>query len=65
MVFDSVEGVIKRVEALLDEAGGELGSGTKEEAEPPLMVVTGKRPIEDRWEKLCRNFGFTLEASIE
>ena len=65
MVFDSVEGVIKRVEALLDEAGGELRSGVKEEAGPPLMVVTGKRPLEeDHWEKLCRRFGFALEASL-
>jgi len=65
MVFDSVEGVTKRVEALLDEAGGELRSGIKENAGPPVMVVTGKKPLEDHWEKLCLSFGFTLEASIE
>jgi glutamate racemase len=64
MVFDSVEGVTKRVEALLDESGGELRSGTKEEAGFPLIVVTGKRPLEDHWEKLCLKFGFVLEASL-
>jgi len=63
MVFDSVEGVIKRVEALLDEEGGELRSGAAKDAGPPLMVVTGKRPLEDHWEKLCRHFGFALETS--
>jgi len=64
MVFDSVEGVIKRVEALLDESGGELRSGAKEEAGPHLMVVTGKKPLEDHWEKLCLSFGFALEVSL-
>jgi len=51
------------VEALLDENDGELRSSSTEEAAPPLMVVTGKRPLEDHWEKLCCRFGFTLEAA--
>jgi len=64
MVFDSVEGVIKRVEALLDDAGGGLRSGTAKEAGPPVMVVTGRMPLEDRWEKLCRRFGFALGTAL-
>jgi glutamate racemase len=63
MVFDSVEGVIKRVEALLDESGGKLRSGAAEAAGSPLMIVTGKRPLEDHWEKLCLHFGFALETA--
>jgi glutamate racemase len=62
-VFDSVEGVVKRVEAILDESGGELRSALTEDAGPPLMVVTGKRPLEDHWEKLCLRFGFALETA--
>ena len=62
MVFDSVEGVSRRVETLLDENGGELRSNSTEDTVPPLMVVTGKRPLEDHWEKLCLRFGFTLET---
>jgi len=63
MVFDSVEGIAKRVEALLDENGGELRSGAVEEPAFPLMLVTGERPLEDHWEKLCSRFGFALGTS--
>jgi glutamate racemase len=63
-VFDSVEGVTRRVEALLDANGGELRSAAKEDPVSPLMVVTGKRPLEDHWEKLCLRFGFTLGTVV-
>jgi glutamate racemase len=63
MIFDSVEGVTRRVEALLDGNSGELRSGSTKDAESPLMIVTGKRPLEDHWEKLCLRFGFTLETA--
>jgi glutamate racemase len=68
LIFDSVEGVSRRVEFFLDSEDGKLRSGLAEDADPksplaeaPLMVVTGKEPLESHWEQLCRRFGFTLE----
>jgi len=62
-IFDSVEGVVKRVESILDE--GKLRSSSTEDPGLPRMMVTGKVPLEPHWEQLCQHFGFTLEAGSE
>ena len=61
-IFDSVEGVTRRVESLLDEGAGRLRSPSTEDAGAPLMVVTGEAPLEGHWELLCRRFGFNPET---
>ena len=63
-VFDSVEGVAKRVEFLLEEDAGKLrapsiiDAGTDVGA--PIMMVTGEAPLEDHWERFSLQFGFSL-----
>ena len=57
-VFDSVEGVTRRIETILDEEG--LRSGLSEETPVPGVIVTGGAPLEFHWEKLCQRFGFGL-----
>ena len=59
-VFDSVEGVTRRVEFILDEGGGKLRSPLSGDAGTPLMIATGNAPLEEHWEQLCRHFGFNL-----
>ena len=59
-VFDSVEGVSRRIEQILDEK--KIRSGFENEADAPLVKVTGEQPLEDHWGRLVEHFGFTLEA---
>lgn len=60
LVFNSVEGVSRRIEYILDEKG--LKSGLGSDAEAPCMQVTGDLPLEDHWERLANHFGFKLGA---
>lgn len=59
-IFDSVEGVCRRVESILDSEG--LRSDLQSEADESLFVVSGVRPLEERWEQLSSYYGFTLET---
>ena len=60
LVFDSVEGVSRRIEYVLDEKGIRPGQNKKT---PPLILVTGDQPKEKYWEQLAEHFGFTLELN--
>ena len=60
LVFDSVEGVCKRVESILDSEG--LHADLQNDAGAPVLIVTGDEPLETRWEKLAGVFGFTMET---
>lgn len=64
-IFDSLEGVCRRVESILDDEGGKLRSGLTKDAEDPVFTVTGKEPLESRWKQLCAYFGFTGENAGE
>jgi glutamate racemase len=61
LVFDSVDGVTRRIEYFLDNKG--LRSGLESDAAAPLLCVTGEQPLEDHWERHAEYFGFTLAAS--
>jgi glutamate racemase len=59
-IYDSVEGVSRRVETLLDADGGRLRS--KEDYSPqPVLAVTGKGPLESYWNGMASLFGFKTE----
>jgi glutamate racemase len=62
-VFDSVEGVTRRLESILDEK--KLRSGLNNDADIPKIVVTGHglfdEPRRVHWERLAEYFAFTLE----
>ena len=59
-IFDSIEGVSRRIEYILDEKG--LRSGQDNDAGMPLIMVTGEQSCDGHWERLAEYFGFTLEA---
>ena len=61
-IFDSMEGVSRRAESILDEKG--LRSTLAENADDPLFIVSGEQPPEPHWEQLCRRFGFTMETDL-
>jgi ribosome biogenesis GTPase len=63
-LFDSVEGVSKRVEAILDREGGRLRSPLAREEGVPIMAVTGEKALEPHWVQLAALFGFTLEKTV-
>ena len=60
LVFDSVEGVSRRIEFILDEKG--LRSGRENYAEVPAIAVTGEAPPDSHWERLAEHFGFSLDV---
>jgi glutamate racemase len=62
LVFDSVEGVSRRIEFILDEKG--LRSGFEKNANAPLIMVTGEEALESYREQLAVSFGFTLGARL-
>jgi glutamate racemase len=59
-IHDSVEGVSRRVEALLDQGG------LRAEPGPPgrkgVLLVTGKLPLEHVWQKRAQAFGLRIRA---
>jgi len=59
-IFDSVEGIIRRVESLLDENGGKLRSPLTGAVTAPLIVITGDGKPEPYWESLAGHFGFSF-----
>ena len=56
-IFDSVEGISRRVESLLDSRG--LRSPGEEQ--PLFLAVTGEGTLEGYWEKLAAHFKIALE----
>jgi glutamate racemase len=60
-IFDSLDGVIKRLESILDEDDGSLRRFTEKDAGEPSMLLTGSEPIESNWEQIASYFGFALE----
>ena len=66
-VFDSVEGVSRRIESILDNDGlrASAQKGDPGEKIVPLIAVTGNEDPEPYWEPLAALFGFTLEKKIE
>jgi glutamate racemase len=61
-VFDSVEGVCRRVESLLDAGGGELRAPAASTGNKPLLEITGAAPPEPYWIALAETF--TLEVGL-
>jgi glutamate racemase len=59
-IYDSVEGVARRVETLLDEGGGRLrrrGDGSPR----PVLAVTGEASLEGHWSGMASLSGFKTE----
>jgi len=59
-IFDSVEGVARRVESLLDEEDGKLRSPSTGAVIAPLIVITGDGKPEPYWDHLAGRFGFSF-----
>jgi glutamate racemase len=59
---DSLEGVSRRVEALLDQ--GDLRSAAPSAGENALLI-TGSAPPEPAWQDWARSFGLTLRSGQE
>jgi glutamate racemase len=59
-VYDSVEGVIRRVESFLEAREGELRVPAEGGRSRPLLAVTGDTPLEPYWAELAGVFGFGL-----
>jgi glutamate racemase len=59
-IHDSIEGVSRRAEALLDQ-GGLRADGAANSPEA-LLLVTGPTPLESVWEERAQAFGLTLCA---
>lgn len=59
-IYDSVEGVSRRVESIMDNDGGELRARPGDE-QTPTILVTGEAPLESYWGQLASSFGFILE----
>ena len=64
-VYDSVEGVCRRIESILDENGCRLRAPGEETGSDgkivPQIVVSGSEELEPYWEPLASHFGFALE----
>jgi glutamate racemase len=63
-VYDSVDGVTRRVEALLDAGGAGLRApgqnSVQRTPESGRLWVTGEAPIEDSWRTWADHFGLSL-----
>ena len=62
-VYDSVEGISRRVESILDGEDAKLRANPRGEGGAPLVVITGGGKPEPYWEQLCTRFGFTMEKT--
>ena len=63
-VYDSVEGVTRRLESILDEEDGKLRSQTRHEQIVPVIAVTGGEKPESYWDDLARRSGFSLQRFL-
>ena len=60
LIFDSVEGIGRRVEFFLDSGNGKLRSENKKE-QNMLLKITGEDDPEPHWEKKAARFGIVPE----
>lgn len=63
-VFDSVDGISRRAESLLDDQGGELRSGLSAPdsgASENLLLITGPHAPEPAWRQWADELGFRLD----
>jgi len=58
-IFDSLDGVTKRIEHLLDENNNALRASPNSKPEYKLLL-TGKEPPDSVWENRAQDFGFKL-----
>jgi glutamate racemase len=58
-IYDSLEGVSRRVASILDAEGGGLRSRSGNRV-PPVLVVSGDAPLEPYWTLMSAFFGFSL-----
>jgi glutamate racemase len=63
-VFDSLEGITKRIEYLMDENGGSLRA-EKDSRPVNRLFVTGKKASDSFWKKRAAAAGFNLVMSDE
>ena len=63
-VFDSIDGVTKRIEFLLDEDNGALRAAENSLPANRLMI-TGKMPPDSFWENRAKEIGFNLGLLCE
>jgi glutamate racemase len=64
-VYDSLEGISGRIEALLDRDGRALRSGESRAAEAGFLLVTGETEPEASWGKWAGRLGFRLSLLDE
>ena len=58
-VFDSLDGITRRIESLLDEADGKLRAGPGSSTEN-LLVLTGAEVPDSAWKSRAEKLGFRL-----
>jgi ribosome small subunit-dependent GTPase A/glutamate racemase len=63
-IYDSLEGVVRRIEALTGTAaeGPDSGPEGREERPAGLLLITGEGPAEDSWRHRAASFGLTLRV---
>ena len=59
-VYDSLDGISGRIEALLDREGRKLRSGEERAAEAGFLLITGKGKPEASWGEWAGRLGFRL-----
>jgi len=59
-IFDSMDGITKRIEFLLDENGGELRTNNEEINLSHILVITGSEPPDSKWIFRAKALGFKL-----
>jgi glutamate racemase len=59
---DSLEGVCRRAEALLDEGGLRSAPSPGEAPAAAVLLITGSAPPEPAWEEWARSFGLALRG---
>jgi len=63
-IFDSLDGITKRIEFLLDENGFALRAG-KDSKKENCILLTGTQPADAAWQNRARKMGFGLKLLNE
>jgi glutamate racemase len=63
-IFDSLDGITKRIEFLLDENNSALRAGKQSKRENRILL-TGKRPADSAWQNRAQAMGFKLNLLNE
>ena len=64
LVFDSVEGISRRVESLIHSTNSspdDENSGSREQKEQIYLVVSGNNILDENWKNLAAHFDISLE----